>query len=240
MQSSSGRILLPTVMALAVSLALASCTPLEPRARDVVARDGSGVYHVVERGETLWRISKAYGVSVAEIKEANGLRDDLLSVGQRLFVPGATEAIMTEAPAVAEPSSSSGAVSLTWPLAGRTAASVSSGFGRRRDPVNGADAFHKGIDIEAARQERVLAAAGGEVVFASEMSGYGTVVMIDHGVRTITLYAHLSRSVVRLEETVGRGQVVGYVGSDGRTTGPHLHFEVRVKGVPEDPVEHLP
>lgn len=229
-------------LAAALVVCATSCTPLEPRPRSVTAPDGSGVYHVVERGQTLWRISRAYGVSVTEIREANDLPDNTILVGQRLFIPGAARA-KEVAPAGAvwdDKGGEAGEIALTWPLAGRNEESVRSGFGPRTDPINGASAFHQGIDIEAARDERVLAAAGGEVVFASSMSGYGTVVMLDHGGRTITLYAHLSRAVVRLEDVVPRGQTVGYVGSEGRATGPHLHFEVRVKGVPVDPLDHLP
>jgi murein DD-endopeptidase MepM/ murein hydrolase activator NlpD len=232
-------------LAVALGLGATSCTPLEPRPRSITAADrsGAGAHHVVERGETLWRISKAYGVSVTEIKEANGLRDSTILVGQKLFIPGATRA--ARVPPAAAPADEGGGdeaagTALVWPLAGRNKASVRSRFGPRADPINGAAAFHQGIDIEAARDERVLAAANGEVVFASDMSGYGTVVMLDHGGRTITLYAHLSRAVVHLEDVVSLGQTVGYVGSDGRATGPHLHFEVRVKGVPVDPLDHLP
>lgn len=231
-------------LAVALSVCAVSCTPLEPRPRSIVAANGSGVYHVVERGQTLWRISKTYGVSLTEIKEANGLRDNTILVGQRLFIPGASRTKEVSPPAAESADERGddrgGDVALAWPLAGRNGASVRSGFGRRPDPINGTTAFHQGLDIEAARDERVLAAAGGEVVFASSMSGYGTVVMLDHGSRTITLYAHLSRAVVRLEDVVSRGQTVGYVGSDGRATGPHLHFEVRMKGVPVDPLDHLP
>jgi murein DD-endopeptidase MepM/ murein hydrolase activator NlpD len=241
MPRTGGRWRLAPALALAAALAVGatSCTPLEPRHRSVTAPDGSGVYHVVERGQTLYRISRAYGVSVTEIKEANGLGDNTILVGQRLFIPGAAR-VAEVAAREEESDDRGGEVVLAWPLAGRNEASVRSGFGRRSDPINGATAFHQGLDIEAARDERVLAAAEGEVVFASTMSGYGTVVMVDHGSRTITLYAHLSRAVVRLEEVVTRGQTVGYVGSDGRATGPHLHFEVRVKGVPVDPLDRLP
>ena len=86
----------------------------------------------------------------------------------------------------------------------------------------------------------MLAAAAGEIVYAGKMSGFGIVVMIDHGGRLITVYAHLSRAVVTLEGAVEEGQTIGYVGDSGRTTGTHLHFEVRSKGVPVDPLRYLP
>jgi murein DD-endopeptidase MepM/ murein hydrolase activator NlpD len=117
---------------------------------------------------------------------------------------------------------------------------VNSGFGNREDPVSGRQRFHQGIDMRAPREERVLAAGRGEVVFSGRQSGYGNVVMLDHGNRLITLYAHLSRSIVKLEQVVERGQTIGYVGSSGKATGTHLHFEVRHKGVPVDPLKYLP
>ena len=165
-------------------LGVASCTPLEPRPWGPGAGPGSGVYHTVVRGETLWRISRAYSVSIAEIVEANRLSSFTIRPGQKLFVPGASTARRTrpsgrddgrpEAP-LGSPDAA-----LAWPLAGRGRGSVASGFGPRTDPVSGADSFHKGIDISAAREERVLAAAPGEIVFAGKMSGFGTVVMVDH------------------------------------------------------------
>jgi len=241
---ASGRFRARLALGLAVvalGLAATSCTPLPPRQRAATAPPaGPGAHHVVAGGETLWRIAKAYGVSVTEIKEANGLRDDTILVGQRLFIPGASRAVVAAPRRPTEEPRQAGDLAFAWPLAGRNRASVRSPFGTRTDPINKSRTFHQGIDIEAAHGERVLAAADGEVVFASRMSGYGTVVMVDHGSRTITLYAHLSRAVVDIEERVQRGQTVGYVGSDGRATGPHLHFEVRVRGASVDPLDRLP
>ena len=114
------------------------------------------------------------------------------------------------------------------------------GFGPRKHPTRKTDDFHKGIDIDGAREERVLAAAAGEVVFAGKMTGYGTVVMIDHGNRLITVYAHLSRAAVKLEDRVIVGEAIGYVGTSGTSTGSHLHFEVRHRGRAVDPLGFLP
>lgn len=133
-----------------------------------------------------------------------------------------------------------GDVTIIWPLAGRGRGSVTSGFGTRTHPTRRTEEFHKGIDIDGAREERVLAAAAGEIVFAGRMTGYGTVVMIDHGDRLITLYAHLSRAAVSLEDQVAQAQAIGYVGSTGNATGTHLHFEIRHKGRAVDPLDYLP
>ena len=231
-----------TVAAIVV-LVGTGCTPLPRTRRDSTARpsQGSGVYHTVRKGETLWRISRAYGVALAEITEANGLSDYTITVGQKLFIPGASKTVSVE-PATPKPEAVSESIGgkLSWPLAGRGRKSITSGFGYREDPMTGGRTFHKGIDIDAAREERVLAAAGGEVVFAGRMSGFGTVGMIDHGNRLLTVYAHLSRAAVKLEDAVSRGQPVGYVGTTGRSTGSHLHFEVRYKGLSVDPLDYLP
>jgi lipoprotein NlpD len=234
-------------LALAVLAVGAGCTPLIPRGESGVSQPGhaasrEGVYHTVRKGETLWRISRAYGVSIAEITEANGLTSYDLAVGQRLLIPGA-ERELHVSPARPtddeEPGTPGDGIALKWPLAGRSRSSVTSGFGPR-DGNGGGSTFHKGIDIAGAREERVMAAGAGEVVFSGKMSGYGNVVMIDHGRRLITVYAHLSRSIVKLEDKVSAGQVIGYVGSTGISTGDHLHFEVRHKGVPVDPLDFLP
>lgn len=237
-------VLAAALAAAATCAAGAGCTPLDARPRTVPCSDGSGVYHTVSRGETLWRISKTYGVSLSEIREANRIDGDEIRVGQRLFIPGVSSVLKVEpAPGTRRTRENVGdppETDLSWPLAGRGRGSVTSRFGPRRDPVLGTEEFHKGIDIDAAREERVLAAADGEVVYSGRMSGFGIVVMVDHGNRMITLYAHLSRAVVRLEEMVSKGQALGYVGTTGKTTGSHLHFEVRYKGVAVDPLEHLP
>jgi murein DD-endopeptidase MepM/ murein hydrolase activator NlpD len=195
----------------------------------------------VEKGQTLWGISKAYGVGLAEIVEANDLDDYTIGIGQRLYIPGVSRTIEV-APTMPSAEEVTAAVGdkLAWPLAGRGRSSVTSGFGYRDDPISGGRKFHKGIDIDGVREERVLAAAGGEIVYAGRMSGFGNVVMIDHGNRLLTVYAHLSRSIVKLEDVVAAGQTIGYVGSSGRANGSHLHFEVRYKGKSVDPLGYLP
>lgn len=248
LRSSQIRLSFAAILTIAaiVTLSGTGCTPLPPSAGGGAPSTSSwssrtGVYHTVRKGETLWRISKAYGVSLAELLEANDLADHTIHVGQKLYIPGVSKTIDVE-PAKPSPEEVSRNVGgkLAWPLAGRGRSSVTSGFGRRKDPMTDGTSFHKGIDIDGAREERVLAAAGGEVVFSGRMNGFGTVVMIDHGNRLLTVYAHLSRSIVKLEDIVSRGDTIGYVGSTGRSNGTHLHFEVRYKGMSVDPLDYLP
>jgi murein DD-endopeptidase MepM/ murein hydrolase activator NlpD len=122
-----------------------------------------------------------------------------------------------------------------WPLEGR----ITSSFGEREDPINGEGAFHAGIDIAAPYGSPVRAAADGDITGANMVSGYGREVAIDHGHNVETVYGHLSAMIVVPGQHVTRGQVIGYVGQSGRSTGPHLHYEVRVHLVPVNPHKYL-
>jgi murein DD-endopeptidase MepM/ murein hydrolase activator NlpD len=122
-----------------------------------------------------------------------------------------------------------------WPIEGP----VTSSFGERQDPFNGEGAFHAGIDISAAIGTPVRATADGEVSEQEMGSGYGREVVLDHGHDVTTVYGHLSAVAVLPGQHVTQGQVIGYVGQTGRSTGPHLHYEVRVHNVPVNPHKYL-
>lgn len=122
-----------------------------------------------------------------------------------------------------------------WPIEGR----VTSSFGEREDPFNGEGAFHAGIDISSGFGMPVRAAGDGTVDTAGMANGYGREIVIDHGHGITTVYGHLSGSTVVSGQPVKRGQVIGYVGLTGRSTGPHLHYEVRVHNVPVNPHKYL-
>ena len=116
---------------------------------------------------------------------------------------------------------------------------IGSGFGFRIDPLTGRRAMHTGLDFPADTGTPILAAAGGVVVVQDYHSAYGHMVEIDHGNDLITRYAHASKVHVRKGDIVRRGQHIADVGSTGRSTGPHLHFEVWLSGVPQDPRRFL-
>jgi murein DD-endopeptidase MepM/ murein hydrolase activator NlpD len=124
-------------------------------------------------------------------------------------------------------------------LARPVAAPITSGFGPRRHPIFGTVRMHTGVDFGALSGTPIGAASPGTVVWAGERSGYGNTVIVDHGGTLATLYAHQSRIAVKEGQAVNRGQTLGYVGSTGFSTGPHLHFEVRVNGNPVDPMRYL-
>lgn len=116
---------------------------------------------------------------------------------------------------------------------------LSSSFGARVDPINHDMRFHSGIDIPAARGTPVVAAADGVVVFAGERRGYGYMVEIAHPDHRRTRYAHLSRLAALPGEAVDAAAVIGFVGSSGRSTGPHLHFEYWIDGRAVDPLSYF-
>lgn len=116
---------------------------------------------------------------------------------------------------------------------------LSSGFGWRRDPILGRRALHSGIDIPGPLRSPVLAAAGGVVLFAGKAGGYGNMIEVDHGGGLATRYAHLSRLLVGTGAQVARGQEIAMMGSTGRSTGSHLHFEVRLNGQATGPLAWL-
>lgn len=114
-----------------------------------------------------------------------------------------------------------------------------SGFGWRLDPFTGRSAFHEGIDFAAPTGTPIVAAAGGVVIASEYHHQYGNLVEIDHGNQLTTRYAHASRLYVQVGDIVKRGQRIADIGSTGRSTGAHLHFEVLVKGAPQDPHKFL-
>jgi|SRR5579862_1322561 len=116
---------------------------------------------------------------------------------------------------------------------------ISSYFGERSDPFDGREAFHKGVDFAGALGSEVVAVAAGVVTWAGERSGYGKTVEINHGDGYVTRYAHNERMLVHVGETVKRGQPVALMGSSGRSTGPHVHFEVVRNGHQVNPLSYI-
>lgn len=185
----------------------------------------SGIIHKVKKGDTLNSISKLYDVPSQAIADFNYLADiSNLSVGSELVIPDAKIPQVIQSPAVSPvPSWNTGSVGTkkgwcNWPTTSRI---VTQGFSW----------YHNGIDIATSwftAMPPIYACAGGRVVRAGwDPTGYGIMVLIDHGNGYSTLYGHLSKLLVSYGQYVGQGQQVGVMGSTGRSSGPHLHFEVR-------------
>jgi murein DD-endopeptidase MepM/ murein hydrolase activator NlpD len=122
-----------------------------------------------------------------------------------------------------------------WPVEGQ----VTGSFGERIDPFNGEGAFHSGVDISSSFGTPVIAPADGTVVFADFLGGYGRAIMIDHGHGITTRFGHLANFAVIAGQRIQRGDTIGYVGLSGRSTGPHLHYEVRINDTPVNPHKYL-
>ncbi len=187
---------------------------------------GSADY-VVIAGDTLSGIADMFGISSTAIASANGLDNpNSLREGQQLKIPER-----------AEISGRGGRrLSFVWPAFGNVT-------GYFHEPGNlWTKGYHEGLDIGASYGSVIRSAEAGIVVEADTgwNSGYGTYVKIDHGDGSITLYGHMSRLAVKPWQEVQRGQLIGYVGSTGASTGPHLHFEVRIGGEKVDPLLYLP
>ena len=203
------------------------------------AKRVQGIYHVIKPGENLFRIGKAYGLSYHYLARINRIRDaSRIRAGQRIFVPGATRRLPVE---IITPSES--AVSVSLPSPAETAAlgfflpvhgKVNSGFGPR-----GAS-FHDGVDIGAAVGTPIRAIERGEVIYSDRLRGYGNIVIIRHAEGFISVYAHNRNNLVHEGQRVARGEVIARVGSTGRVTGPHLHFEIRKNNTAQDPLLYLP
>ena len=129
-----------------------------------------------------------------------------------------------------------GSGALSWPVSSHE---IASGFGGRYHPIYGRYIFHDGIDIAADYGEPVHAADGGTVIYAGWISGYGNAVIIDHGNGMSTLYGHNESLNVSEGQGVSKGSVIAYAGSTGNSTGPHLHFEVRINDEPQNPLGYL-
>jgi len=198
------------------------------------------VYHRVRPGETLYRISKAYGVSVKRLAEANHLRDpSRIEVGQRLLVPDARRelpvTLITPRGVSVRRGEDHGpkeaGMRFAWPVTGGI---VTSGFGQR------GHSFHDGIDISAPAGTPVHAAQDGDVIYSDVLRGYGNVIIVRHASGFATVYAHNRINHVHEQQHVRKGDVIGSVGDSGRTSGANLHFEVRQDNVARDPLEFLP
>ncbi len=195
---------------------------------------GTGIHHRVERGQTVYRIAKTYGIEPDALLEINKIEDPrTLRTGQLLWIPGATRRrtvpTLEDLRDPREVNYRLAGKRLVMPLRG----TISSGYG----PRNGR--MHEGIDILAPEGTPVRAAGYGVVLYAGDgMRGYGNAVILDHGDGITTLYAHLKDFHVESGDVVAAGSVIGEVGDTGNATTMHLHFELRSDGEGVDPEKY--
>lgn len=189
-----------------------------------------GLVHIVAAGDSLNALSVKYHVSVEELLDTNDLSGDVLTKGMELFIPGAKMDYTALKSAMGE--------LFSYPLQSGCWR-LTSLFGKRKDPITGAPSSHTGIDMAAPKGTTIKAAMSGKVVKAMYSPVYGNYIIIDHGNGYQTLYGHMTKYVVSRGQYVEQGQRVGYVGSTGYSTGPHLHFTVYKDGRLVDPLSLL-
>ena len=190
--------------------------------------------HVVRRGETLWSISQRYGTKVEPLARANRISDvTKIRVGQRIVIPsrrGALRAHSGNTWIATDRRGRKGSKAFIWPAPGP----VTSGFGVR----NGA--HHDGVDISVRERTPVRAAEAGRVIHSDDsLAGYGNMIIVKHAGAFSSVYAHNHRNLVKVGEFVEKGQVIAESGQTGRTTAPHLHFEIRRNGKAVNPLTYL-
>lgn len=213
----------------------------------------SSTTHTIAPGENLYRIGLLYDVDAAAIASANGIRDvHALRVGQRLTIPSPRRGTRSTRAGGRSPGARAGARSrnaeeyalntaretafrqaalqFVWPARGK----LSSGFGMRKGKP------HEGIDIAGPTGSTIRAAEAGKVITSGRLGGYGKVVVLKHSGDYRSVYAHASKLLVTKGQFVEKGQKIAEVGSTGRSTGPHLHFEIRRDETPQNPMAYLP
>ncbi|UCB46739.1 MAG: M23 family metallopeptidase [Spirochaetota bacterium] len=185
----------------------------------------SGVFYTVKEGDNLSSIAKRYNANITSIADINDLDSSVIHVRQRLFVPGGSLTEWERASAIGE--------IFKRPVRGR----LTSRMGFRIDPFTKKRAYHTGIDIGNRIGAPVYASQFGRVMYTGYRGNYGRTVMIVHPQGYETLYAHLDKIFVKKGQAVQQGEKIGSVGNSGRTTGPHLHFEVHQNGKLVDPLK---
>ena len=188
-----------------------------------------GLVHSVKSGDSLSSLSVKYGVTVEDLLDVNDLESQVLTAGQILFIPGARLSSETLRMAMGE--------LFTWPLKGSWR--LTSNYGRRADPFTGVTSFHTGIDMAMPSGTPVYSSMSGKIESVGYTNIFGNYVIIKHVNGYQTLYAHLTKSLVKSGQNVAQGAKIGLVGSTGYSTGPHLHFTVFKNGKLVDPMTVL-
>jgi len=214
---------------------------------DILRSNQKGVYPTVQKGQTLYFIARAYDVEINRLKRINGIYNpSKLQIGTRLWIPGAWQVLNVDTSIDKQVLTKNKKLNkketlnknikaitgfLIWPVKGQ----LTSRFGNR------SGRHHDGIDIGARKGTPIVAAAGGKIMFSGwGPTGYGLMLIIKHKSNLTTVYAHNAYVHVHKNQIVKQGQKIASVGSTGRSTGPHLHFEVRNDSNPMNPLNYLP
>lgn len=189
-----------------------------------------GLQYIVRKGDCLWKIANKFKVSIKSIIKSNNLnKPDKIYVGQRLHIPKNPENKHYQL------ASRSYRLNYIWPVQGK----LSSKFGWRLHPVRNKKEFHTGIDISVPYGTPVYAAEEGKIIFSGRSKGYGNLIIIKHRNNSLTYYGHNLKLIVKKGDYIHQGKVIALSGNSGISTGPHLHFEIKINGHHIDPLKYL-
>jgi len=193
-----------------------------------------GVYHVVERHQTLYRICKTYGVDLKWVASLNGISDpSKIETGQRILIPGAKTVLKVEiyiddvaAEQGEQPKIAYKKLDFIWPVDGKITDVFTEAENKK----------HQGLDISSPLGTPIKASNAGKVIYSSNgIKGYGNLIILRHSEEYVTVYAHNQVNLVEEGTWAEKGQIIGKVGQTGRASGPHLHFEIRKNNKPVNP-----
>ena len=180
----------------------------------------------MRKGDSLSRLSKKYKLQTSAIKKANNISSSTINVGSKLFLPGAKPLAAVRYIVKNR---------FIWPITGR----LTSRYGKRKHPIHGSKHFHRGIDISAKPGTSIKATAAGVVVFSGNGGNYGKMIIVKHKKGYLSVYAHARKLFVKKGAYVKQGKRIAEVGSTGRTTGSHLHFEIKTNVKSVNPLRAL-
>ena len=202
------------------------CAPVAPYVKPTAPPTGMpGIYHRVEKGDTLWKISKMYNADLERIADINRITDNTkIEIGQQIFIPDAKQPVAQTPKYLSD--------DFAWPLRGR----VISGFSSISNNM-----VNKGINIQPYGNPDVFAARQGKVVFYSDDFGvFGKTIIIDHGDGLSSVYARNSQVFIKVGDIVSKGACIARTGASGRDRNAYLHFEIRKGYIPQNPSYYLP
>jgi len=230
MEMNGGRVFLAVIASIAVSSAALSCSTAQLVQRTAGRAEEKGVWHRVQKGETIWRIAKTYRISVEELKDVNDLSEaDRVAEGSWIFIPGAGKLLSVQVDAEV-PEASDGAPEFGWPVKG----DIVKTFGKQKKEYN------YGIDFRVSRNSAVVATQNGVVVLASSIRGYGNTIIIEHANDFFSLYSKNLRSLVQEGQVVKKGLVIARVQPETGAFNEVLHYELYYRGKPVNPLYYLP
>ncbi|MCP4295997.1 MAG: LysM peptidoglycan-binding domain-containing M23 family metallopeptidase [Proteobacteria bacterium] len=217
MSSKTSTILLITLIFL-----ISGCSTIQTQKEN-------GHWYQFKKGDTIENIAKKFSLDPLEIQRENQIYDtDDVTIGMKIFIPGVRK-VKSRKPEAARITRRSDTGKMVWPSKG----TLSSGYGMRHGRM------HQGVDLTRDKGKDIVASGSGIVKFAGNKKGFGKTIIIDHGNGLSTLYAHSEKIYVSKGEEVKQGKLISKMGSTGKSTGIHLHFEIHKNGVPQNPLRYL-